>query len=67
MRARIASLVLVLGAVASLAGAQVRAGTVEISPFAGYLWGGNFPAGSNALFVDTVDVKDHFTFGPVSE
>ncbi|HEY3124395.1 MAG TPA: outer membrane beta-barrel protein [Thermoanaerobaculia bacterium] len=42
---------------------QIRAGTVEISPFAGYLFGGHFPAGSNALFTSKVDVDDHVTYG----
>jgi hypothetical protein len=43
--------------------AQVRSGTVEISPFAGYLFGGRFPAGSNGLFTSKVDVEDHVTYG----
>src|SRR6266508_619644 len=43
--------------------AQVRSGTVEISPFAGYLFGGRFPAGSNGLFTSKVDVEDHATYG----
>jgi opacity protein-like surface antigen len=43
--------------------AQLRGGTVEISPFAGYLFGGSFPAGSNGLFNNKVDVEDHFTYG----
>ncbi len=43
--------------------AQVRSGTVEISPFAGYLFGGRFPAGSNGLFTSAVDVDDHVTYG----
>src|SRR6266508_5679228 len=43
--------------------AQVRSGTVEISPFAGYFFGGRFPAGSNGLFTSKVDVDDHVTYG----
>ncbi len=43
--------------------AQIREGTVEISPFYGYLWGGEFAHGSNSLFNQTVDVDDHDTFG----
>ena len=48
---------------ASAGMAQLRAGTVEISPFAGYLFAGHFPSGSNALFTSSVDVADHFTYG----
>lgn len=43
--------------------AQLREGTVEISPFYGYLWGGEFAHGSNSLFNQTVDLDDHETFG----
>ncbi len=43
--------------------AQVRSGTVEVSPFAGYLFGGRFPAGSNGLFTSKTDVEDHATYG----
>ncbi len=43
--------------------AQVREGTVEIEPFAGYLWGGSFPPGSNAIFPFEVDVDDDLTYG----
>jgi hypothetical protein len=60
---RIAALAFSLCALAPLARAQVRSGTFEISPFAGYLFGGSFPAGSNALFSSRVDVQDHFTYG----
>jgi hypothetical protein len=42
---------------------QLRQGTVEIEPFAGYLWGGHFDRGSTAIFPFTVDTEDHFTFG----
>ncbi len=48
---------------APVSSAQIRAGTVEISPFAGYLFGGNFPRGTNALFDTRVDVDDHLTYG----
>ena len=54
-------LLLLLFARVSLA--QIRAGTVEISPFAGYLFGGDFPRGTNALFDNRVDVDDHLTYG----
>ena len=43
--------------------AQVRQNTVEISPYAGYLFGGKFARGSNALFTSRVDVDDHATYG----
>jgi len=43
--------------------AQLREGTVEIEPFAGYLWGGHFDNGTTAIFNQRVDVEDHFTFG----
>ena len=42
---------------------QVREGTVEIEPFAGYLWGGRFARGSTDLFSSSVDVDDHATYG----
>ncbi|HSP93743.1 MAG TPA: outer membrane beta-barrel protein [Thermoanaerobaculia bacterium] len=48
---------------ASVCSAQVRSGTVEISLFGGYLFGGDFPAGTNALFTSKVDVEDHATYG----
>ena len=41
----------------------VRQGTVEISPFAGYLFGGDFARGTTTLFDTRVDVADHFDFG----
>ena len=50
--------------ISSAASAQVvRAGTVEISPFAGYLFGGTFDRGTTAIFNQDVDVADHFDFG----
>jgi hypothetical protein len=42
---------------------QLRQGTFEIEPFAGYLWGGTFDRGTTAIFDHDVDVEDHFTFG----
>jgi hypothetical protein len=50
-------------ALASAGSAQVRRGTFEFTPFYGYFFGGDFPAGSNALFLDRVDVDDHYTYG----
>jgi opacity protein-like surface antigen len=43
--------------------AQLRSNTVEINPFGGYLFGGHFPAGSNSLFTNEVDVEDQATWG----
>jgi Outer membrane protein beta-barrel domain len=63
MRLRTTALLAVLLLSASLAGAQVRSGTWEITPFYGYLWGGSFPSGSNALFLNQVDVADHGVYG----
>jgi hypothetical protein len=63
MKLRVLSLTLALAATAATASAQLRAGTVEINPFAGYLFGGTFGRGSNAIFTHSVDVADHFTFG----
>ena len=64
MTRRIAALAFALCAIAPLAGAQVRAGTVEISPFAGYLFGGSFPAGSTSQFPGIrAEVRDHVTYG----
>jgi Outer membrane protein beta-barrel domain len=43
--------------------AQLREGTVEIEPFGGYLFGGQFSRGSTALFTSRVDVDDAATYG----
>lgn len=63
MKTRIASLV-VLAALLSAAQtfAQTR-NTVEINPFGGYLFGGTFERGSNAIFDTSVDVDDRATYG----
>jgi hypothetical protein len=63
MKLRTTALLAVLLLTASLAGAQVRSGTWEITPFYGYLWGGSFPSGSNTLFVNSVDVANHGAYG----
>ncbi|MGH9399044.1 MAG: outer membrane beta-barrel protein [Thermoanaerobaculia bacterium] len=60
MKPRIGALSLALCASASLAGAQVRSGTFEISPFYGYLFGGDFPSSGSEL---RVRVDDHGTYG----
>jgi hypothetical protein len=43
--------------------AQVRQGTVELEPFAGYLFGGRFSRGTTDLFPFSVDVADEPTYG----
>ncbi|HEY6929481.1 MAG TPA: outer membrane beta-barrel protein [Thermoanaerobaculia bacterium] len=63
MKSRVAWLFVIALCAASAASAQVRRGTFEITPFAGYLWGGHFDAGSNALFQQRVDVEDHLDYG----
>lgn len=63
MKVRISAFVLLVLLLAGVCPAQVRRGTVEISPFAGYLFGGRFPRGTTALFDFPVDVKDHATYG----
>lgn len=63
-RTRLALLVLGASLAAALpAAAQIRQGTVEISPFYGYLWGGSFAEGTNDLFPYRVDVDDDATYG----
>jgi len=42
MKARIASFAVLFAALAASATAQIRQGTVEFNPYAGYLFGGNF-------------------------
>jgi len=63
MKFRVALLTVAALALASAGFAQVRRGTFEFTPFYGYMFGGDFPSGSNALFVDRVDVDDHYTYG----
>lgn len=48
---------------APICSAQVRSGTVEINPFAGYFFGGRFPQGSLAIFDNKVEVDNHATYG----
>lgn len=50
-------------AFAGAAPAQVRDQTIEISPFAGYLFGGEFSRGTTALFDFDVDADDAPTYG----
>jgi opacity protein-like surface antigen len=63
MKFRIAFLVVASLLAASVGSAQVRSGTFEISPFAGYLFGGRFARGTTALFDSAVNVDDHATYG----
>ncbi|HKF42120.1 MAG TPA: outer membrane beta-barrel protein [Thermoanaerobaculia bacterium] len=63
IRARTAILTLSLLLAASSARAQFRHGTVEISPFGGWMFGGSFPAGSTDLFNQKVDVQDEAIYG----
>jgi hypothetical protein len=64
---KLRALSLAVAAAALLSGsplcAQVRQGTVEIEPFAGYLFGGQFSRGSTDLFPFSVDVADELTYG----
>lgn len=63
MKVRVFVLVLAAAALAATASAQVREGTVEISPFAGYLFGGEFARGTTSAFDFGVDVDDDATYG----
>jgi len=63
-RFRVPALLIVsLLSIAPICSAQVRSGTVEINPFAGYLFGGRFPQGTLAIFDSKVDVDNHATYG----
>ena len=65
-RSRVSSLLiafLFLLLLAPVCSAQIRSGTVEINPFAGYLFGGRFAQGTLAIFDTKVDVDNHTTFG----
>ncbi len=48
---------------AGRAEAQIRTNTVEINPFFGRFFGGEFARGSNSLFNEKVDVDDANTWG----
>jgi outer membrane beta-barrel protein len=63
MKFRVLAIALLAAAVSGAATAQVREGTVEISPFAGYLFGGEFASGSTSLFGFEVEADDDATFG----
>jgi len=63
MKFRVLALALVVAGASAAASAQVREGTFEISPFAGYLFGGEFERGSTSLFDFEVEADDDATFG----
>lgn len=63
MKSRVLALALLAAGASAAATAQVREGTVEISPFAGYLFGGEFARGSSPLFGFEVQADDDATFG----
>jgi outer membrane beta-barrel protein len=63
MKFRVLALALLAAGASAAATAQVREGTVEISPFAGYLFGGEFARGSSSLFGFEVQADDDATFG----
>ena len=63
MKSRVFLLMLLAVAASAVAQAQIREGTVEISPFAGYLFGGEFARGTTSLFNVRVDVDDDVTYG----
>jgi opacity protein-like surface antigen len=63
MKTRALALVLAGLALAATAAAQVRDRTFEISPFGGYLFGGEFESGTNVLFDFDVDTDDAVTYG----
>ena len=63
MKFRVLIFALLAAGASAAASAQVREGTVEISPFAGYLFGGEFARGSTSLFGFEVEADDDATFG----
>lgn len=63
MKFRVLVFAFLAAGASAAATAQVREGTVEISPFAGYLFGGEFARGSTSLFNFDVQADDDATFG----
>lgn len=63
MKFRVLALALLVAGASAAASAQVREGTFEISPFAGYLFGGEFERSSTSLFDFEVETDDDATFG----
>ena len=63
MKLRVPLLFVFAAAMTTTAFAQVREGTVEINPYVGYLFGGEFSRGSTNLFDFDVETDDDVTFG----
>jgi opacity protein-like surface antigen len=63
MKARISLLAAAAILVTALPSLAQNRPVVELNPFGGYLFGGTFDRGSNAIFDTKVDVDDHATYG----
>jgi len=63
MKIRVAAFAFLLAAVTSAAQAQLRAGTVEINPYAGWLFGGNFGDAQLDFSQFRVGVSDDPVYG----
>jgi hypothetical protein len=63
MRIRLSALCLAIAGVAAAATGQVRNGTFEITPFYGYLFGGNYPYRATTQFSSNVDVDGAGVYG----
>jgi hypothetical protein len=63
MKARIASIAVLFAALAASATAQIREGTVEINPYAGYLFGGNFGDATVDFTPFRLEVDDDAIYG----
>lgn len=63
MKFRVLLVLFLAAGVSSAALGQIREGTVEISPYAGYLFGGEFARGSTSLFNFKVQAEDDATYG----
>ncbi len=63
MKARIACIAIALAALSASAQAQLRAGTVEVNPYAGYLFGGDFGDASVEFTPFNVGVDDDAVYG----
>ncbi len=63
MKIRIAFLAVALAAAAASARAQIRSGTIEINPYAGYLFGGNFGDAQVEFTPYRVGIDDDLIYG----
>ena len=63
MKFRVLLLLVFAAGVSAAALGQIREGTVEISPYAGYLFGGEFARGTTSLFDFEVQADDDATYG----